>query len=176
MLRTEDNDTNTKLLKKVRRPFLNKTPDSNEPAPETRSAYIPKEKGFNILNSCLGLVEKNNKIYIGAQFLNSFLTIISMKIDNLIDFRSLTVNIQIQKEYEASTWEHNVTKLETSGNKETYRIGVAESGIITPSTLKSLSSSSVSLNPTISKSSRDFENLRIKPFLSVKILKINIHT
>ena len=110
-------------LKKVRKSFLNRIHQTDEQAPPEDVNSTTEDNQINILNSCLGLVEVNGKVCMGTQFMNACINITSVKIENHLFWKSVTLNVQIRQEVSHNSWEKSVERLEKSEDLEQVRWG-----------------------------------------------------
>ena len=75
-----------------------------------------RQRQSNLLNPCIGLVERDGKIYFGIQYLNPCINILSTKIQETFGTTSVIIMLELKSCYNRDFYEDNIVKLENSGD------------------------------------------------------------
>ncbi len=113
-----DEQASKRSLKKVRRQFLNKTPEENqEMIVEPPTTFINPHKTY-ILKPCISLIEENRKIRIDTTKISSYFKISGVLVQEHLDSKVVTVNLNVNQKHVQIPWEYTIKRLESYGDAD----------------------------------------------------------
>ena len=105
-----------RVLKKVRINFINRRPDEAHADAGFPPQQLQDNNAIQMIDPAIGLVERNRKICVGVRFLNSYITINNLRVEEQISCKAVTFNIQMNQDHPILPWEHCVKRLESYGD------------------------------------------------------------
>ena len=105
-----------RVLKKVRKDFLNKKDDQDETALVDPSTHILGSDQVHMIKACNCLVLVNRKICMGLQYLNSQYDVSAEITEAPFQPRRVYLNVRLNRQNETAPWEYTVKRLESYGD------------------------------------------------------------
>jgi len=105
-----------RVLKKVRRDFLNKKDDEDQTAQVDPTTKILGDNQVHMIKACNCLVLVNRKICMGLQFLNSQYDVSPLITEGPFQPKRVYLNVKLNRQNETAPWQYTVERLESYGD------------------------------------------------------------
>jgi len=105
-----------RTLKKVRRDFLNKRCDEDEPKEVDSSTRLLNSNNIHLIAGNIGLVEINRQIYLEPGYVNMLYAVQDVRIDQRPGNSIIRMNFQVSNKNNLMPWEYTVKRLESYGD------------------------------------------------------------
>lgn len=104
-----------RVLRNIRKNFVNKKPENDQDLAAPLWKNVDDDK-FRMIDTSIGLMEKDRKILVGVRYLNPFVKINKVSLETGTQKQAVTLSLGIQENSSMLPWEYHVKRLESYGD------------------------------------------------------------